>query len=79
MVWCRDGDEPFFAVAHFGNTHVPYLVDPEDAPFQPARESKGPEDNEAYRNYYKNAVHRQDKAIAEFARAAYDAYIPARP
>lgn len=60
--------EPFFAVAHFGNTHVPYLVDPADAPFQPSAESKAPEDNEAYRNFYKNAVHRQDKAIAELIR-----------
>jgi arylsulfatase A-like enzyme len=60
--------EPFFAVAHFGNTHVPYLIDPEDAPFQPALPSKGPDDNEAYRNYYKNAVHRQDKVIADVIR-----------
>jgi glucan phosphoethanolaminetransferase (alkaline phosphatase superfamily) len=55
--------EPFFAVAHFGNTHVPYWVDPDDSPFQPSSESKAPADNEAYRNYYKNAVYRQDKAI----------------
>ncbi|AUX39897.1 hypothetical protein SOCE26_012920 [Sorangium cellulosum] len=60
--------EPFVAVAHFGNTHVPYLVDPEDAPFQPALESKAPDDNEAYRNYYRNAVYRQDAAIAELIR-----------
>ncbi|AUX20472.1 hypothetical protein SOCEGT47_009430 [Sorangium cellulosum] len=60
--------EPFFAVAHFGNTHVPYLVDPEDAPFQPALESKAPDDNEAYRNFYLNAVRRQDAAIAELIR-----------
>ena len=57
--------EPFFAVAHYGNTHVPYLVDEEDAPFQPAAPSKAESDTEAYRNYYKNAVHRQDKTIAE--------------
>lgn len=60
--------EPFFAVAHFGNTHVPYLVDPDDAPFQPAIESKAPDDNEAYRNVYMNAVYRQDAAIAELIR-----------
>jgi glucan phosphoethanolaminetransferase (alkaline phosphatase superfamily) len=57
--------EPFFAVAHYGNTHVPYIVDDADAPFQPAFASKAADDNEAYRNYYKNAVHRQDKTIAE--------------
>lgn len=58
--------EPFFAVVHVGNTHLPYKVDPDDAPFQPASSSKDESDNEAYRNYYKNAVHLQDKAIARF-------------
>ncbi|HSN99981.1 MAG TPA: sulfatase-like hydrolase/transferase, partial [Candidatus Nanopelagicales bacterium] len=60
--------EPFFAVAHFGNTHMPYLPDAEDAPFQPATTSKASEDNEGYRNLYLNAVHRQDRAIAELIR-----------
>jgi glucan phosphoethanolaminetransferase (alkaline phosphatase superfamily) len=60
--------EPFFAVAHFGNTHVPYRIDPSDAPFQPALESKSPGDNEAYRNYYKNAVYLQDRTIADLIR-----------
>lgn len=58
--------EPFFAVVHVGNTHLPYKVDPEDAPFQPASSSKDESDNDAYHNYYKNAVHLQDKAIARF-------------
>ncbi len=56
--------EPFFAVAHYGNTHLPYLVDETNAPFQPASPSKAQSDNEAYRNLYKNAVHRQDETIA---------------
>src|SRR5262249_34504083 len=56
---------PFFAVVHYGNTHVPYRIDPDDAPFQPAAESKGPDDNDAYHNYYKNAVHLQDRTIAD--------------
>jgi glucan phosphoethanolaminetransferase (alkaline phosphatase superfamily) len=60
--------EPFFGVVHYGNTHVPYRVDPSDAPFQPALESKGPSDNEAYRNYYKNAVYLQDKTIGDLIR-----------
>jgi glucan phosphoethanolaminetransferase (alkaline phosphatase superfamily) len=60
--------EPFFAVVHYGNTHVPYLVDPDDAPFQPALASKAKEDNEAYRNHYKNAVYRQDRTVAELIR-----------
>lgn len=60
--------EPFFAVAHYGNTHIPYLVDKADAPFQPAADSKAPEDNEAYRNYFLNAVHLQDKTIGDMIR-----------
>jgi glucan phosphoethanolaminetransferase (alkaline phosphatase superfamily) len=60
--------EPFFGVVHYGNTHVPYRVDPADAPFQPALESKAPGDNEAYRNYYKNAVYLQDKTIGDLIR-----------
>lgn len=60
--------EPFLGVVHYGNTHVPYLVDPNDSPFQPSVESKDPSDNEAYKNYYKNAVYRQDKTIADLIR-----------
>ncbi len=60
--------QPFFATVHVGNTHVPYKVDPEDSPFQPSLSSKSPEDNEAYRNFYKNAVYLQDKAIGRFLR-----------
>jgi glucan phosphoethanolaminetransferase (alkaline phosphatase superfamily) len=60
--------EPFFAVAHYGNTHVPYRVDPADSPFQPSLESKAPDDNEAYKNYYKNAVYLQDRTIADLIR-----------
>ncbi|AKT37905.1 sulfatase-like hydrolase/transferase [Chondromyces crocatus] len=65
--------EPFFAVAHFGNTHVPYLEDPADAPFQPSTTSKAPQDNEGYRNLYLNAVHRQDKAIASLIESVRSA------
>jgi arylsulfatase A-like enzyme len=57
--------EPFFAVAHFGNTHVPYRVDPSASPFQPSIESKAPSDNEGYKNYYRNAVFLQDRTIGE--------------
>lgn len=60
--------EPFFAVAHYGNTHIPYRVDPEDAPFGPAKDSRSPEDNEVYRNYYLNAVHFQDRTMAEMVQ-----------
>jgi glucan phosphoethanolaminetransferase (alkaline phosphatase superfamily) len=60
--------EPFFSVVHYGNTHVPYRVDPDDSPFQPSFVTKSPAENEAYRNYYKNAVYLQDKTIGDFIR-----------
>jgi arylsulfatase A-like enzyme len=60
--------EPFVGVVHYGNTHVPYRVDPARSPFQPSLESKAPGDNEAYRNYYKNAVYLQDQTIGEMIR-----------
>jgi glucan phosphoethanolaminetransferase (alkaline phosphatase superfamily) len=57
--------EPFFATVHIGNTHVPYRVDPERSPFSPSVASKAPEDNDAYHNYYKNAVHLQDEWLGD--------------
>jgi glucan phosphoethanolaminetransferase (alkaline phosphatase superfamily) len=60
--------EPFLAVVHYGNTHLPYRVDKDDAPFQPSLESKAEADNAAYKNYYLNAVHLQDKTIADLIR-----------
>ncbi len=57
--------EPFFALAQFGNTHVPYKIDPNDAPFQPSLASKSEADNAAYKNYYTNAVYLQDRSIAK--------------
>jgi glucan phosphoethanolaminetransferase (alkaline phosphatase superfamily) len=60
--------EPFFAVVQFGNTHIPYLIDESDAPFEPYLASKAGDDNEIYRNYYKNAVHRQDQTVGELLR-----------
>ncbi|MFO0611825.1 MAG: sulfatase-like hydrolase/transferase [Polyangiaceae bacterium] len=57
--------EPFMGVVHLCNTHVPYRVDPNDAPFQPMAPSKDPDQNEPYHNYYRNAVYMQDKALAE--------------
>ncbi|MFO0761597.1 MAG: sulfatase-like hydrolase/transferase [Byssovorax sp.] len=60
--------EPFFSVVHYGNTHVPYRVDPNKSPFQPSYVSKSPSESEAYLNYYKNAVYLQDEAIGDFIR-----------
>jgi glucan phosphoethanolaminetransferase (alkaline phosphatase superfamily) len=60
--------EPFLGVVHYGNTHLPYRVDPAAAPFQPAFVSKSPGDVEAYHNHYRNAVFLQDRAIGEMVR-----------
>ncbi len=60
--------EPFFGVVHYGNTHTPYRVDPAVSPFQPSFVSKDPADNDAYRNYYRNAVFLQDRAIGDLIR-----------
>lgn len=60
--------EPWFAVVHYANTHFPYRVDPNDAPFQPSTESKAPDDNPAFQNFYRNAVHAQDRTIADLVR-----------
>jgi glucan phosphoethanolaminetransferase (alkaline phosphatase superfamily) len=59
--------EPFLAVLHLSNAHYPYYVDPEGPqPFQPASNSKAPDSNEAFFNYYLNAVHQQDRHLAAF-------------
>jgi arylsulfatase A-like enzyme len=55
---------PWFAVAHLGNTHLPYLVDDADAPFQPSSTSRDRADRALYANRHKNAIYRQDRAIA---------------
>jgi glucan phosphoethanolaminetransferase (alkaline phosphatase superfamily) len=60
--------EPFFGVVHYGNTHTPYRVDPAASPFLPSVVSKDPADNDAYHNYYRNAVYLQDRAIGEMIR-----------
>jgi glucan phosphoethanolaminetransferase (alkaline phosphatase superfamily) len=65
--------EPFFAVVHYGNTHMPFLIDEQDAPFQPQKNSRAPDDNDAFRNRYLNAVYRQDQTIAELVRFVRDA------
>jgi hypothetical protein len=63
----RAAREPFFAVVHSATRTSPTWST------RPTRRSSPPsdtrtEDNEAYRNYYKNAVHLQDKAIGEMLR-----------
>jgi glucan phosphoethanolaminetransferase (alkaline phosphatase superfamily) len=63
-----DMREPFLGVVHYGNTHLPYRVDPEVSPFQPSRTGKAESDVEAYHNYYRNAVFLQDRTIGDLIR-----------
>ena len=56
--------EPYFAVVHYSNVHFPYVYDPDNAPFQPAEFNKDAENNEKYKNYYKDVVYLSDMAVA---------------
>src|SRR5258708_11638857 len=55
--------EPWFAVVQYANTHYPYRTRGEQ-PFQPATESKAPDETALFKNHYRNAVHAQDRTIA---------------
>ncbi len=55
--------EPFLAVVHLSNTHFPYLIDENDAPFVPESEESGPGYEIEIRNRYQDAIYRQDRAI----------------
>lgn len=59
---------PYFAVVHLSNTHAPYLIDPDDAPYQPQVLGFGPGPIEPIHNRYKDAIHRQDKIVARLVR-----------
>ena len=59
---------PYFAVVHLSNTHAPYLIDPDDAPFQPQVLGFGPGPIAPIHNRYKDAIHRQDKIVARLVR-----------
>ena len=61
--------EPWLAVVQYSSTHFPYRVSDGAQPFQPASESKAPEDNRAFFNHYRNAVYLEDRAVADLIRA----------
>jgi glucan phosphoethanolaminetransferase (alkaline phosphatase superfamily) len=61
--------EPYFAVVHLANTHSPYFVDEARAPFQPSEFTKDPDKSTDFFNYYRNAVYRQDAAVARLVEA----------
>lgn len=55
--------EPYLAVVHLSNTHFPYAVDPDHAPFQPEELNAGPGYETVLRNHYQDAIYLQDMAI----------------
>jgi glucan phosphoethanolaminetransferase (alkaline phosphatase superfamily) len=66
----RDLKEPFFAVVHLSNTHFPYWIDEDDAPFQPQSEAGGPGHEVEIKNRYQDAIYRQDRAVGRLIGAA---------
>lgn len=61
--------EPYFAVVHLSNTHFPYKVDPEDAPFTPKDEAADSDDGTELVHRYHDSIYLQDKAVGRFLRA----------
>jgi len=61
--------EPFLAVVHLSNTHMPYAIDESDAPFQP----QGPQNWRGHEveisNRYLDAIYHQDRAIGRLVEA----------
>jgi glucan phosphoethanolaminetransferase (alkaline phosphatase superfamily) len=55
--------EPFLAVVHLSNTHFPYRVDPDFAPFQPEAEASGPGYEKEIWNRYHDALYLQDRSV----------------
>jgi glucan phosphoethanolaminetransferase (alkaline phosphatase superfamily) len=59
--------EPFVAVVHLSNTHMPYAVDEDDTPFLPQSPDTGHEAEIS--NRYADAVYHQDRAVGRLLGA----------
>ena len=55
--------EPYVGVVHLSNTHFPYAVDPDFAPFQPQEEASGPGYETEIKNRYQDSIILQDRAV----------------
>jgi len=62
--------EPYFAVVHLSNTHMPYAIDESDAPYLPQTTATGAGHEEEISNRYADAIYHQDRAVARVIRAA---------
>ena len=63
--------EPFFAVVHLSNTHMPYAIDDSDAPFLPQGASTGAGHEAEVSNRYADAIYHQDRAIGRLLSAVH--------
>jgi len=55
--------EPYLAVVHLSNTHLPYKVDPAYMPFTPQDEATGPGYENEILNRYQDSIYLQDVAV----------------
>ncbi|MGC5254606.1 hypothetical protein, partial [Escherichia coli] len=60
---------PFVSVVHLSNTHFPYVIDENDAPFLPQSEATGPGYETEIRNRYHDSIYLQDRATARLIEA----------
>lgn len=61
--------EPFVAVVHLSNTHYPYKVDHNYAPWLPESEATGPGYEAEIKNRYQDAIYLQDRALGRLLRS----------
>lgn len=64
--------EPFFAVVQLSNTHYPYWIDEADAPFAArgrAERGEAKDERADMLDRYRDAIHRQDRLVADAVRA----------
>jgi hypothetical protein len=63
--------EPFLAVVHLSNTHMPFAIDESDAPFQPQGPDTGPAHAAEISNRYADSIYHQDRAVARLVEAMH--------
>lgn len=61
--------EPFVAVVHLSNTHMPYRVDPDDLPWVPQSSEGGSGHEVEVYNRYRDAIYAQDKQLTRVIKA----------
>ncbi len=64
-------DDPYFVVVHFSNTHFPYWIDDKRKPFTDQLQKEEPDggaEAETQLARYRDAILRQDHAVAEFVK-----------